>query len=318
MTTALYVRHADVFNPEEVMYGRLPRFRISDYGRFHAERLAAYLAEEPISAVYTSPMLRARQTARILARRHPGVPIRANRALAEIRTSWQGTANRDLPHDKTVYEMRRLDSDESIADILKRMKTFLDYLALEHHGETVVCVSHGDPIKILTLGLAGVELDVAAVRKPDPARCSVTRVRYAAPGVRPEVTYTDVLGRGSFRTVTTLDTLPPGALQKASLGGHTFLLARTAAGQVYALGNRCPHMRAHLHEGALEEDLLTCPLHGAQFRVSTGELVRPPQCGINWTANYGSAGQELTAIEAGPLATYEVRVEGNEVQVRSR
>src|SRR5579872_6137388 len=127
-TTVLYVRHADVFNPEEVMYGRLPRYRLSDYGRYHAERLADYLAKEPIGAFYTSPLLRARQTASILARRHPGVPVRTSAALAEIRTSWQGTANRDLPHDKTVYELRRLDSDESIADIWQRMKAFLDRL----------------------------------------------------------------------------------------------------------------------------------------------------------------------------------------------
>ncbi|HEV7215896.1 MAG TPA: histidine phosphatase family protein, partial [Chloroflexota bacterium] len=88
-TTLLYVRHADVFNPENLLYGRLARFGLSDYGKYHAERAAGYLEDEPIVAIYTSPLLRARQTTRILARRHPGVPIAIRSSLAEVRSSWQ-------------------------------------------------------------------------------------------------------------------------------------------------------------------------------------------------------------------------------------
>ena len=89
-TDILFVRHADVHNPDNVFYARLPRFHLSDQGVKDAEVTATALAEEPLAAIYTSPMLRAKQTARAIAQHHPGVPVRETRALIEIRTHYQG------------------------------------------------------------------------------------------------------------------------------------------------------------------------------------------------------------------------------------
>ena len=317
-TTLLYVRHADVFNPENVMYGRLPRFRLSDYGRYFAEKTAAFLEKEPIAAFYTSPLLRARQTTRILARRHTSTPIHVRAALSEVRTSWQGTAFRDLPSGKTVYETRQEDKDESIEDVWRRMKALADTLAEQHSGQTVVCVSHGDPIKILSIGLQGRTLDLTIVREPEPARGSVTRLDYTEHGATPTITYTDVVGGPAFQKVASLNDLPPGSLTRIERDHADILLVRTVSGAVHAVSNRCPHMRAHLHEGALEDDIITCPLHGTQFRATNGEVVRPPQCGVSWTASFGEPGRALSPIEAGKLPTYEVRIEGDDVLMRKR
>lgn len=317
-TTVLYVRHAEVFNPENVMYGRLARFRLSDYGKYHAERTATFLQDEPIVALYTSPLLRARQTVRILARRHPGVPISIRGALAEVRSSWQGTAFRALPDGKTVYETRQHPTDETIDDVWRRMQGLALALVASHTGQTVLCVSHGDPIKILTLGFKGRTLDGAAVREPDPARCSVTRFEFAQHGAPPAITYTDVLGGPDFKRVASLADLPLGSLTRVEVDHRDVLLVRSATGEVYALNNRCSHMRAHLHEGGLDGTVVTCPLHGSQFQATSGALLREPQSGITWTANYGQPGQALSPIEAGPLPTYEVRIEGGEVLLRHR
>lgn len=318
-TSLLYVRHADVFNPENLLYGRLPHFRLSDYGRYHAEKTAAFLEREPVVAFFTSPLLRARQTARILAARHPGVPTYARLALAETRTSWQGTAYRALPPEKTVYETRQLPTDETIEDIWRRMRGLAEELVAAYTGKTVVCVSHGDPIKILALGYRGRTLDEQAVREPDPARCSVTRFDFPAPGAAPAVTYTDVVAGNDFTRVAALTELPPGSMRRVELGRREVLLVRTAEGGVFALGNRCTHMRAHLHEGALEGALITCPLHGSQFQADSGALARGPQCGVEWTANFCRPGRSLSPIEpAGPLPTYEVRLDGDEVSIRPR
>ena len=73
-TVVLVVRHTDVHNPNNLFYGRLPRFRLSALGQEQAERTAAYLAGTPITAIYSSPQLRARQTARVIARRHHDAP----------------------------------------------------------------------------------------------------------------------------------------------------------------------------------------------------------------------------------------------------
>lgn len=317
-TTLLYVRHADVFNPENLLYGRLARFGLSDYGKYHAERAAGYLEDEPIVAIYSSPLLRARQTTRILARRHPGVPIAIRSSLAEVRSSWQGTAFHALPEGKTVYETRQIASDETIDDIWQRMRALALELVAQHAGQTVLCVSHGDPIKILILGFQGRTLDIAAVRQPDPARCSVTRLEFSDPTTLPTVTYTDIIGGPDYKRVAALADLPLGSLTPVTLDRRELLLVRSAAGEVYAVNNRCPHMRAHLHEGALDGTTITCPLHGSQFQATDGKLLRGPQCGTALTAGFGEPGRVLSPIEAGPLPTYEVRIEGDHVQVRHR
>ena len=56
------VRHAHVHNPQDILYGRLPRFRLSPEGRTQAEILARFLSTRDTAAIYTSPLLRARQT----------------------------------------------------------------------------------------------------------------------------------------------------------------------------------------------------------------------------------------------------------------
>lgn len=318
-TTLLYVRHAEVFNPEDLLYGRLPRFGLSDNGRYFAERAATFLQAEPIAVFYTSPLLRARQTTRILARKHPGVPIRVRSQLAEIRSSWQGTAYHALPAGKTVYETRQQPSDETIEDVWRRMKGLTDQLLRCHAGQTVLCVSHGDPIKILTLGFKGETLDVAAVRQPDPARCSVTRFAFAAPDAPPTITYTDTVTVPRYRRIASLSALAPGSLTRVEWERREILLARLVTGEVYALNNRCPHMRAHLHESALDGAMLTCPLHGSQFQLADGKVVRGPQCGVDWTANYGEPGKALAPIaDVQPLGTYEIRLEGDDVLIRVR
>jgi len=48
------------------------------------------------------------------------------------------------------------------------------------------------------------------------------------------------------------------------------------SGKVYAAADVCPHAGARLSEGAIEDTIITCPLHGSQFDVRTGERLRGP------------------------------------------
>lgn len=163
-TTILMVRHAEVHNPQRLFYGRLPAFRLSAWGEQQAERTAATLAECPITAVYSSPLIRARQTAAKIADRHPGVPRLVTALLYEIGTSWQGTPYSQFKVGFSAYEHRRAPEDESIIDIADRMTEFVTRARLKHPGETIVGVSHGDPIAILRLALSGGPLTVAGLR----------------------------------------------------------------------------------------------------------------------------------------------------------
>jgi broad specificity phosphatase PhoE len=163
-TTVLMVRHAEVHNPQRLFYGRLPAFRLSAWGEQQAEKTAAKLADRPITAVYSSPLIRARQTAARIADHHPGATRLVTELLYEIGTSWQGTPYSQFKAGFSAYENRREPGDESIADIAARMTEFVVRACQRHPGETIVGVSHGDPISILRLTLKGGPLTVAGLR----------------------------------------------------------------------------------------------------------------------------------------------------------
>ena len=46
--------------------------------------------------------------------------------------------------------------------------------------------------------------------------------------------------------------------------------------EFHACADRCPHAGATLSEGEVEGGVVTCPRHGSQFVVSTGERIRGP------------------------------------------
>ncbi|WP_462188450.1 histidine phosphatase family protein, partial [Frankia sp. CcWB2] len=59
LTRVHLVRHGEVFNPEKILYGRLPGFRLSDKGQQQAKVTAEFLAELDVAAVVASPLDRA-------------------------------------------------------------------------------------------------------------------------------------------------------------------------------------------------------------------------------------------------------------------
>ncbi|HEV7208461.1 MAG TPA: histidine phosphatase family protein, partial [Mycobacteriales bacterium] len=63
ITTIHLLRHGEVFNPNKVLYGRLPGFLLSEAGQRMAEVAAASLKGRDITGLYVSPLERARQTA---------------------------------------------------------------------------------------------------------------------------------------------------------------------------------------------------------------------------------------------------------------
>lgn len=191
------VRHAEVHNPADILYGRLPRFRLSGGGRKQAEETARFLSSRRLSAIYTSPLLRARQTAQALTQYHPGVPLHVTRKLLEVRTSYQGEPNSILKPGFSFYEPKRAEDDESMEDVWLRMRGFLSMVSRRHGGEAVAAVSHGDPITILRVGLLGLPLTSASLHSVVYAeRASVTEVvleaRYA-----PGLTYFNLSASGT-------------------------------------------------------------------------------------------------------------------------
>jgi nitrite reductase/ring-hydroxylating ferredoxin subunit len=67
----------------------------------------------------------------------------------------------------------------------------------------------------------------------------------------------------------------PGEMKCVSLGETRILLANVD-GRIYATSDVCSHAFAYLSEGFLDDAVVECPLHGAQFDVTTGKALCPP------------------------------------------
>lgn len=315
-TVVLLVRHTEVHNPTNVLYGRLPRFRLSVKGAEQARKTAEVLAREPVAQIFTSPMLRARQTAGYLAEKLPGVPVRVSRLLAEIGSSWQGTPLDAFEPDFTVYEHPRHPGDELERHVAARMRRFLRMAERRFPGQTIVGVSHGDPIKFAVLCAQGWPATGVTARQQDPARGSISRFELRADGSPPRISYFEpdtgrLVVEGWERLGEFVD-LPAGAMREVKAGGRELLVARLEGGALVVAGARCPHMRAHLADGVLEGQVLTCGLHGAQFDLDTGKTVREAQC-ASLVRRYGPPDKEMRAVETGGLRRYRAREDADGV-----
>lgn len=100
--------------------------------------------------------------------------------------------------------------------------------------------------------------------------------------------------------------LPPGSLKQFKSGNLDILLAN-AGGKIYAVDNKCPHMGGNLSKGKLEGTIVTCPLHGSQFNVASGQVVRWLK-GSGLISSIGKAFKHPSAIK-----TYEVLVLGDDI-----
>ncbi|HLI26856.1 MAG TPA: bifunctional 3-phenylpropionate/cinnamic acid dioxygenase ferredoxin subunit [Chloroflexota bacterium] len=99
---------------------------------------------------------------------------------------------------------------------------------------------------------------------------------------------------GEFVRVARVDEVPPGQGKLVEAGGR-YIALFNVDGQYYAIDDECTHAAASLSEGFVEGTVVECPLHGGQFDLRTGEAVWSP------------------AVI--PVATYAVRVEGDEIWV---
>ena len=162
-----FVRHGLVRNPDRLAYAWLPRFHLHEEGRGQAQAAAEYLADKSVRLILTSPLLRARQTARIVSSRLPGVPVRISRFLIEggLAHLWQGTSWEMLPKNYPD-EWRQwqeaagsVEFGESMAAMANRMRAAMVHALQLSHGGPAVCISHRDPILALRLDVEGRSFD---------------------------------------------------------------------------------------------------------------------------------------------------------------
>ena len=155
--TVFGIRHGEVHNPKGVIYAGLDGYGLSDLGRRQADALAAALAGRSITALYSSPLDRAMQTARPLADAL-GIDIRPDARLYEWKhwQQWAGmtwdelrTKGRDA-WDAYTTDPGSVTSGESLSELVDRVESWLADVTRTHDGP-VVGVTHLEPLRAILL-----------------------------------------------------------------------------------------------------------------------------------------------------------------------
>jgi broad specificity phosphatase PhoE len=163
-TVVHLLRHGEVHNPDGVLYGRLPGFRLSDRGRDQAEVVAKALADADLTAVLASPMQRAQETAAPTAALH-GLDVVTDERLIEAGNDFEGRtvavgdgALRDPRYWWRLRDPFTPSWGEPYREIAHRMLAAAHRARELASGHEALCVSHQLPIWTLRRFVTGQRL----------------------------------------------------------------------------------------------------------------------------------------------------------------
>lgn len=181
MTIVHLLRHGEVHNPDRLLYGRLPGFRLSTLGEKQASLASGWLAERPIGYVVSSPLERAQQTAAPLAAL-TGLTVNLDDNLLEAENSLQGRQVAggkglftDVHNYKYFTNPFRPSWGEPYVEIAARMAAAVGAArdaVRELGGFDAVCVSHQLPIVIARRAAEGRKL----FHDPRKRQCALASV----------------------------------------------------------------------------------------------------------------------------------------------
>ena len=122
--------------------------------------------------------------------------------------------------------------------------------------------------------------------------------------------------------VAKVDEIPSGNMKHVEFNGKEIMIANLD-GKFYALNDRCSHTNAPLSLGHIQGNVITCPMHGARFDITTGKKVSEPKFPSIETDSLPEklqkymeyAGRLLSQIKTYDQQIYEVKVEDNRIKV---
>jgi probable phosphoglycerate mutase len=166
-TLLLLVRHGEnEWTESGKLAGRTPGVHLNDKGRAQAAQLAEFLARQPLSALYSSPLVRCIETAQPLAERLQ-LPVVEEPGLLEVDYGeWRGGELKELNKRPEWHAVQhfpstfRFPQGETLRQVQQRAADAVERLAAQHPYQTFACFSHGDVIRTLLAHYAGVPLDL--------------------------------------------------------------------------------------------------------------------------------------------------------------
>ena len=181
------VRHGKTPSTGKLLPGRAKGLHLSDIGKQEANDVAERLGKlKNVTAIYASPLERARETAAPTAKILNQKVIIEKGLLECDFGDWTGkelSKLMKLPEWSTVQRAPstfRFPNGESFTQMQTRMTSTLDALRVKHSGGTVICFSHADPIKAAVAHAMGTHLDL--FQRIVISTCSVSAVSYSGFG----------------------------------------------------------------------------------------------------------------------------------------
>lgn len=161
------IRHGETNVTSSGLYGRRADIHLSAAGKAQAQRVADHLQEQPISAIYSSPLERALETAEPLAARK-SLSVRAADAFNEVDPGdWTGQTLTELHEDPSwrLYNTFRSGTScpngEMAIEIQARVARELNRLMAVDEDERMAIFTHADVIRAAVCFYAGIPLDLS-------------------------------------------------------------------------------------------------------------------------------------------------------------
>jgi len=200
MSTTVHVaRHGEVENPEKILYGRQPGWRLSTRGQQMAETLGEWSKSINLGALHVSPLQRAQETATPISRAH-GIEITTDERLIEAANIFEGKSfelgSGVLKHPSSwrhLYNPWKPSWGEPYEEQINRMLAAIFAARKAANGKDAIVVSHQLPIWILRSTIEGRSL-LHDPRKRICTLASVTSVHFDDEGVISGLSYSEPAG----------------------------------------------------------------------------------------------------------------------------
>lgn len=191
MTTIYLARHGESdWNAANRFQGHSDR-PLTDLGRQQAQALGELVAAENVEAIYSSPLKRALETARIVAVRS-GLEVVEDEDLREVDTgSWSGLSRAEVQErfpegfDRWTSGGAGWEDGESYEEMAERVLAAVNRIAAAHPGGRVLIVSHGGPIRAIQGAANGMDIDEYRRLRPVEPNARLTAVTFENGVIRP-------------------------------------------------------------------------------------------------------------------------------------
>jgi broad specificity phosphatase PhoE len=194
--TIHFVRHGEVHNPEKILYGLQPGWRLSDRGNEMAAVIGDWSTKLDLGAIHSSPLQRAQETVAPIIAKHK-LSLTTDKNLIEASNIFEGKkfelGSGVLRHPSSwryLYNPWKPSWGEPYDQLISRMLKGLFTARDAAGGKDAICVSHQLPIWILRSAVEGRRL-LHDPRKRECTLASVTSFELDSEGMISSVSYSE-------------------------------------------------------------------------------------------------------------------------------